>query len=151
VGDVMKKIIFSENCPADTFRKYVEDLIRKQIECGENIPEEYMIPKKVVLSNECLKFFIQDPINDFVGASIDGDEVSIYWEKSETLPALEVRTVLNPDTKEYELDYIKENASDDKAEFIWDRNNPKCKKGSILIYKSTDNPDEIFDVEPVKK
>jgi hypothetical protein len=104
-----------------------------------------------VLSNECLRFFIQDPINSFVGASTNGDEVSIYWKKSEKFPALEVRTILNPETKEYELDYLKENASDDSAEFIWNRSNPKCKNGSILIYKSTDDPDKIFGMEHLKK
>ena len=143
----MKKNIYAINCPADKIREYIENLItiqNKFKDQGKDIKEKYNIPDIIEISPENMKFLIESKYVDFWGAGKTGNELNFYWKKTDTLPALEVRTIRLENGKFY-LSYIKEDASKDKEEFEW-----VCKNfnldNQLIVSKQTDALEDICDM-----
>ena len=144
----MKKNIYAENCPADKIREYIEEIINLQkgfILDGKEVPKEFLIPSKIELSKENIKFLINSKLVDYIGAGETGNEINFYWKKTDELPALELRTRLEKDGKYY-LTYIKEEATKDRVAFEWDVDNQKDKEGILTVSKLTDALEDIVDM-----
>lgn len=133
-------------CPADTFMNYVRLCIEKQkefTEKDEKIPEKYLIPNTVYLSDESVRYFMNSKIVDLIGTSADGKQLQFYWKDSENLPALEVKLELDEENNQYTVVFIKEEAKGDYQGFEWRREEPK-EEGSILqIYRQEDKENGI--------
>lgn len=150
----MTKNIYAENCPADKIREYIEEIISLQKEFildGKEVPKEFLIPSKIELSPENIKFLINSKLVDYIGAGKTGKEINFYWKKTDELPALELRTRLE-DNGKYYLSYIREEATKDRVAFEWNVDNQKNKKGILTVSKPTDALEDITDMdEYVKK
>ena len=143
------KNIYAEHCPADAIREYIENIIssqKKYIEEGKEIPEELLIPQEIILSPKSMEFLINSKLVDYIGAGETGEEVQFYWKKTDELPALELRAERREDGK-FVLAYIKEEASEEKQEFIWDKNTTEGKKGTIVVSKVQDALEDIVDMD----
>ena len=149
----MKKNIYAENCPADKIREYIENIVSLQKDFvlnGKEVPKEFLIPSKIELSKENIKFLINSKLVDFIGAGETGNEINFYWKKTDELPALELRTRLEKDGKYY-LTYIREEASKDKVAFEWNIDNQERKEGVLIVSKITDALEDIVDMDKVIK
>ena len=141
--------IFAENCPADAIREYVEKIVeaqKKLVKEGKEITEDVLIPKEIILSPKNIEFLINSKFVDYIAAGKTGEEIQFYWKKTEELPALELRVERREDGK-FILSYIKEEASKEKEEFIWDKNVEEGKKGSIIVSKEQDALEDIYDMD----
>ena len=145
----MKKNIYADNCPADKIREYIEYIISLQkdfIKKGKKIPKEFLIPSKIELSPENIKFLINSKLVDYIGAGETGKEINFYWKKSDVFPALEIKTRLENDGKYY-ITYIREEASEDRIAFEWDIDNQNGKNGILTVSKITDALEDIIDMD----
>lgn len=143
------KNVYAENCPADAIREYIEKIInsqKKYIEAGKDIPEELKIPQEIILSPKNIDFLLESKFVDFIGAGESGNEVQFYWKKTDELPALELRAQRREDGK-FILTYIKEEASEEKQEFLWDKGTEEGKKGTITVSKKQDALEDIYDMD----
>lgn len=144
-----EKNVVSENCPADAVREYIEEIInnqRKYIEEGKEVPKELLIPQEIVLSPMNMEFLLNSKLVDYVGAGETGNEVQFYWKETEKLPALELRAEKREDGK-FILSYIREEASKDKEEFVWDKKTKEGKRGTIVVSKTKDALEELYDMD----
>ena len=133
-------------CPADTFMNYVRLCIEKQKEFeekGEEIPEKYLIPDTVYLSDESVKFFLNSKIVDLIGASEDGKQLQFYWKDTEKLPALDVKLELDEEKNQYVVVFIKEDAKGEYEGFEWKKDNKKGKGSVVQIYRKEDQKEGI--------
>ncbi len=133
-------------CPADTFMNYVRLCIEKQNEFGkksEEVPEKYLIPDTVYLSDESVKYFINSKIVDLIGASKDGKRLQFYWKDSEKYPALEVELELDQEKSQYSVVFIKEDAKGDYKGFEWKRDEEKKGESTLQIYRQEDKNNGI--------
>lgn len=149
VGNQENKNIYAEHCPADAIREYIENIIssqKKYIEEGKEIPEELLIPQEIILSPKNMEFLINSKLVDYIGAGETGNEVQFYWKKTEKLPALELRAERREDGK-FILSYIKEEATEEKQEFVWDKKTEEGKKGTIVVSKIQDALEDIYDMD----
>ena len=147
--DEENKNIYAENCPADAIREYIEKIINSQkeyLEKGEEIPEELLIPQEIILSPKNMEFLINSKLVDYIGAGEEGNEAKFYWEKTDELPALELRAERREDGK-FILSYIKEEAGNGKEEFVWDKNTKEGKNGTIVVSKTQDALEDIYDMD----
>lgn len=147
--NIESKNVYAEHCPADAIREYIEKIIsyqKKYIEEGKEIPEELLIPQEIILSPKNMEFLINSKLVDYIGAGETGEEVQFYWKKTDELPALELRAERREDGK-FVLAYIKEEASEEKQEFIWDKNTTEGKKGTIVVSKVQDALEDIVDMD----
>ena len=110
------------------------------------MPDELLIPNKIELSPENIKFLINSKLVDYIGAGKTGNEISFYWKKTDDLPALELRVRLEEDGKYY-LTYIREEASKEKLAFEWDEMNQKNKNGTLIVSKLTDALEDLVDMD----
>jgi len=143
------KNIYAEHCPADAIREYIEKIIsaqKKYLDEGKEVPEELLIPQEVVLSPKNMEFLINSKLVDYIGAGVTGNEVQFYWKKTDELPALELRAERREDGK-FMLSYIKEEASKEKEEFVWDKKTEAGKKGTIVVSKIQDALEDIYDMD----
>jgi len=143
------KNIYAEHCPADAIREYIEKIIsaqKKYLDEGKEVPEELLIPQEIVLSPKNMEFLINSKLVDYIGAGETGNEVQFYWEKTDELPALELRAERREDGK-FVLSYIKEEASKEKEEFVWDKKTEEGKKGTIVVSKIQDALEDIYDMD----
>ena len=143
------KNIYAEHCPADAIREYIEKIIsaqKKYLDEGKEVPEELLIPQEVVLSPKNMEFLINSKLVDYIGAGETGNEVQFYWKKTDELPALELRAERREDGK-FVLSYIKEEASKEKEEFVWDKKTEEGKKGTIVVSKIQDALEDIYDMD----
>ena len=141
--------VYAENCPADAIREYIEKIIntqKKYIQEGKEIPKELLIPGEIVLSPKNIEYLINSKLVDYIGAGETGNEIQFYWKKTDKLPALELRVTRREDGQ-FILSYIKEEASKDKGEFVWDKNTEAGKKGTIIVSKREDALEDICDME----
>lgn len=144
----MTKEINSESCPVDTIRDYIEQCMRMQQACiaeDKPVPEEYLIPEKIVLSDESVRFFINSQLVDIIGAGKSGTGGQFYWKASGKYPALEVHVEFDPLNMKYVLTYLREEASPTKDEFVWDSSTIEGKKGLIFIIKKEDALEEVIE------
>ena len=149
----MKKNVYADNCPAEKIREYIEDIISLQkdfIIKGKKVPKEFLIPSKIELSPENIKFLINSKLVDYIGAGETGKEINFYWKKTDDLPALELRTRLENDGKYY-LTYIREESFGDRAAFEWDIDKKDGKAGILCVSKLTDSLEEIIDMDEFVK
>ena len=143
------KNIYAEHCPADAIREYIENIIssqKKYLEEGKEIPEELLIPQEIILSPKNMEFLINSKLVDYIGAGETGNEVQFYWKKTDELPALELRAEKREDGK-FVLSYIREEATKEKQEFVWDKNSEEGKKGTIVVSKIQDALEDIYDMD----
>ena len=143
------KNVNAENCPADAIREYIEKIIssqKKYLEKGGKIPDELLIPQEIILSPKNMEFLINSKLVDYIGAGETGNEVQFYWKKTDELPALELRAERREDGK-FILSYIREEESKDKKEFIWDKKTEEGKKGTIVVSKTQDALEDIYDMD----
>lgn len=148
-GNHENKNIYAEHCPADAIREYIEKIIssqKKYLEEGKEIPEELLIPQEIILSPKNMEFLINSKLVDYIGAGETGNEIQFYWEKTEELPALELRAERREDGK-FVLSYIREEATKEKQEFVWDKNTEEGKKGTIVVSKIQDALEDIYDMD----
>ncbi len=131
----------AENCPADAVREYVETIVNYQKKCTE---EGRQIPKEIILSPKNIEFLLNSKLVDLIGAGETGNEIQFYWKKTEQYPALELKVALKDDGT-YELTYIKEDASAEKPEFLWEKDSNKSKNGTVVVFKETDALEDISD------
>lgn len=141
-------LVFSMNgeCPADTFMNYVRLCIEKQRffeEKGEEVPDKYLIPDTVYLSDESVRFFMNSQIVDLIGASQDGKQLQFYWKDTEKLPALEVKLELDDEKNQYTVVFIKEDAKGEYEGFEWNREKQKQKGSTLQIYRQEDEKNGI--------
>lgn len=71
-------------------------------------------------------------------------------EKTDELPALELRVRLEEDGKYY-LTYIREEVTKDKVTFEWNIDNQNDNKGTLIVSKLTDALEDIADMNKVIK
>ena len=143
------KNIYAEHCPADAIREYIEKIIsaqKKYLDERKEVPEELLIPQEIVLSPKNMEFLINSKLVDYIGAGVTGNEVQFYWKKTDELPALELRAERREDGK-FVLSYIKEEASKEKEEFVWDKKTEEGKKGTIVVSKIQDALEDIYDMD----
>ena len=143
------KNAIAENCPADAVREYIEQIIAKQreyISQGKEVPKELLIPQEIILSPMNIEFLINSKFVDYIGAGETGNEVQFYWKKTDELPALELRAERREDGK-FILSYIKEEATEEREEFIWDKNTEEGKNGTIVVSKIQDALEDIYDMD----
>jgi len=146
--------INSENCPVDTIRDFIEQCMRMQEKChveGKPIPEEYLIPEKIILSDESVRFFLNSQLVDAIGPGLNGIGGQFYWKASGKYPALEVRVELDPETMKFMLTYLREEASPTKDEFVWDNSTLEGKEGQIIIIKKEDALEDVIDSDSTLK
>jgi len=139
------KNIYADNCPEDAIREGIEKIVDAQkiyLEQGLEVPEELLIPQEIIFSPKNIEFLIDSQLVTYVGAGNNGNEIQFYWEKTENMPALELRTERREDGK-FVLTYIKEEAFLDKPAFTWDNKNEAGKKGVIVISKRQDALEDI--------
>ena len=149
VGNQENKNIYAEHCPADAIREYIENIIssqKKYLKEGKEIPEELLIPQEIILSPKNMEFLINSKLVDYIGAGETGNEVQFYWKKTDELPALELRAERREDGK-FILSYIKEEATEEKQEFVWDKKTEEGKKGTIVVSKIQDALEDIYDMD----
>ena len=149
VGNQENKNIYAEHCPAHAIREYIENIIssqKKYLKEGKEIPEELLIPQEIILSPKNMEFLINSKLVDYIGAGETGNEVQFYWKKTDELPALELRDERREDGK-YILSYIKEEATEEKQEFVWDKKTEEGKKGTIVVSKIQDALEDIYDMD----
>lgn len=143
------KNIYAENCPADAIREYIEEIVGLQknyLAQGKEVPEELLIPQEIILSPQNIEFLINSKLVDYIGAGETGNEIQFYWKKTEKLPALELRAERREDGK-FILSYIKEEATNEKQEFVWDKKTQEGKKGTIVVSKIQDALEDICDMD----
>lgn len=151
-NDIVKENVYADNCPADAIREYIEKITEKQqkyIREGKEIPKDLLIPQKIVLSPENIKFLLDSKYVDYIGAGETGNEIQFYWKRTEELPALEVRVKREEDGK-FILTYIKEEATEDREEFVWDKDSENGKKGLVIVSKTTDALEDICEMDEEK-
>ena len=105
-----------------------------------------MIPQEIILSPKNIEFLINSKSVDSIGAGETGDEIQFFWKKTDELPALELKVERRADGK-FVLVYIKEEASKEKQEFIWDKKTKEGRKGTIVVSKVQDALEDICDME----
>jgi len=141
--------IYAENCPADAIREYIEKIVKEQkkyLEEGKQIPDELLIPQEIILSPKNIEFLINSKYVDYIGAGETGNEIQFYWKRTDRLPALELRAEKREDGK-YILSYIREEATQGKEEFVWDKATEEGKKGTIVVSKMEDAVEDICDMD----
>ena len=149
VGNQENKNIYAEHCPAHAIREYIENIIssqKKYLKEGKEIPEELLIPQEIILSPKNMEFLINSKLVDYIGAGETGNEVQFYWKKTDELPSLELRAERREDGK-FILSYIKEEATEEKQEFVWDKKTEEGKKGTIVVSKIQDALEDIYDMD----
>lgn len=136
----------TKNCPAVIFRKHVE----KNLE-GKK-------PKMVVLSEECMDFFVNE-----CGASKRGyaekdpniyeNDFCFFWDKDEEYPALLMKIKVDKDSKEFILTYFKEEADKERGipGFLWDINDKNNTEDPIILYYPSDTAEDIIDMDISQK
>lgn len=147
--DLENKNIYADNCPADAIREYIEKIMesqKKYLKEGKEVPKELLIPQEIILSPKNIEFLINSKLVDYIGAGETGKEIQFYWKKTEELPALELRAERREDGK-FVLSYIKEEATKEKQEFVWDKNTEEGKKGTIVVSKGQDALEDICDMD----
>ena len=143
------KNIYAEHCPADAIREYIEKIIssqKKYLDEGKEVPKELLIPQEIVLSPKNMEFLINSKLVDYIGAGETGNEIQFYWKKTDELPALELRAERREDGK-FVLSYIREEATEERKEFVWDKKSKEGKKGTIVVSKVQDALEDICDME----
>ena len=133
----------AENCPADAVREYIEKVIKHK---KEKATKEKEIPEEIIFSPQNIKFLLNSKFVDYIGAGETGNEIQFYWKKTEELPALEVKVARREDGK-FILTYIKEEATAEKPEFIWDKSAKEGKKGTIVVSKRNDALEDICEMD----
>ena len=149
----MNKNVYAEKCPADKIREYVGSVINAQkryVLSGKDVPDDLLIPSKIELSPENIKYLLNSKLVDYIGAGETGNEINFYWKESNDIPALEVRTRLENDGKYY-LTYIREEASKDKVAFEWDVDDQSKKSWVLTVSKITDALEDIVDMDEYEK
>ena len=126
--------IYAENCPADAIREHIEKGIKEEV------------PEEIILSPNNIEYLMNSDLVDYIGAGGTGNELQFYWKKTDKLPALEVRVAKREDGK-FILTYIKEEASAEKQEFLWEKDTNKDKKGTVVVSKKTDALENVADMD----
>ncbi len=128
--------VYAEKCPADAIREHIE----KIIEMGKEIPKE------IIISPKNIEYLMNSQLVDFIGAGPTGNELQFYWKATENLPALEVKVTRREDGK-FVLTYMKEEASKDKPEFLWQIDDVPENNGQVVISRTTDALEDLIDMD----
>lgn len=146
---IQQKNICAKTSPADLIRKYLKKILNQQekyLNVGKPIPKKYLMPQKIILSPQNVKYLLKSKTTKYIGANKDGTEISFYWEETPKSPAIEARIKLEDDGR-YILAYMKEKSSKEKSEILWDMNSKDAKKGILTISRTKDALEDIYDGE----
>ena len=116
MDDTMIEIIVKEGCPAELIREYVEGIIDKK-----------KYPDIITLSPESIKRLVYGYVDEKRYKAIEKSDgtflsrVKLIWHETEQFPAMELILEINK-AGIWEVVSIKEEASSEKVEFLWKRN-----------------------------
>lgn len=145
--------IRSKKCPADAFVKKLrkDEEKRQKIKYkNQEIPEEYKVPDKVYLTENCIRYFNEISGADHLIFNKDDKknqkDITFYWEKLGNIPALELIISLDEDGK-WILKYIKEEKIDNIKEIEWKYDGKKEDKKISVVYMDTDEKYNLSEID----
>lgn len=107
----------------DAIREKIESIIDKKRYVDKKvkgIPDELKAPKDILLSQKAVDNLIDSKLVTLVGESPDHDGLQFFFKEYDNMPSLEIRLSVMEDGQ-FRVEYIKEEASETKPEFVWDR------------------------------
>jgi len=130
----MVDVVVKEGCPAELIREYVEEIKDKQ-----NYPD------MIILSPECLKRLVNGYVDKrrYETTNRDGNTISrvrFIWLETEQFPAMEVVVEIN-EALIWEVVSVKEEASLEKPEFSWQRNEISNENRVYFVKKEKETRD----------